>query len=250
MSLNENILNLRKKNGLSQEKLAEQIDVTRQTISNWELGETSPNPEQLKLLSKTLNVSIDELVDNTNFMNSKEKVNYSYNYEYVSKTKINGIPLVHINLGLGNGVRKAKGIIAIGNVARGIIAIGGIAMGLLSLGAISIGLISIGGLVALGLLLSIAGISIGSIAIGGIAIGLFTIGGLSIGIYSIGGMAIAKNVACGDHSYGYIAIGNYVNGTIELIKNEVSSVEIKNIILEHFPNTWNIIASILSNIKV
>lgn len=51
MQLGKNIYNLRKKNGLSQEKLAEQINVTRQTISNWELGETSPNPEQLILLS-------------------------------------------------------------------------------------------------------------------------------------------------------------------------------------------------------
>ena len=64
MKLGDNILKLRKDNHLSQEQLAEKINVTRQTISNWELGETSPNPEQLKLLSKTLNVSIDELLDN------------------------------------------------------------------------------------------------------------------------------------------------------------------------------------------
>lgn len=64
MKLGENILKLRKQKGLSQEQLGEQVDVTRQTISNWELGETTPNPEQLKLLSKTLNVSVDELIDN------------------------------------------------------------------------------------------------------------------------------------------------------------------------------------------
>lgn len=64
MKLGEKILELRKKNGFSQEQLGEKINVTRQTISNWELGETSPNPEQLKLLSKVLNVSIDELLDN------------------------------------------------------------------------------------------------------------------------------------------------------------------------------------------
>lgn len=64
MNLGENIFNLRKKKGLSQEQLGEYINVTRQTISNWELGETTPNPEQLKLLSKILNVSIDELLDN------------------------------------------------------------------------------------------------------------------------------------------------------------------------------------------
>ena len=64
MSLGEKILKLRKKQGLSQEELGDKVKVTRQTISNWELGETSPNPEQLKLLSKELQVSIDELLDN------------------------------------------------------------------------------------------------------------------------------------------------------------------------------------------
>lgn len=62
--LGEKILKLRKRQGLSQEQLGEQVNVTRQTISNWELNETAPNPEQLKLLSKALNVSIDELLDN------------------------------------------------------------------------------------------------------------------------------------------------------------------------------------------
>lgn len=62
--LGENILKLRKKQGLSQEQLGELVNVTRQTISNWELNETTPNPGQLKLLSKALNVSIDELLDN------------------------------------------------------------------------------------------------------------------------------------------------------------------------------------------
>lgn len=64
MQLGNNIYNLRKEKGLSQEKLAEKVNVTRQTISNWELGETSPNPEQLILLSKALGKSIDDLVGN------------------------------------------------------------------------------------------------------------------------------------------------------------------------------------------
>lgn len=77
MSLGKNILTLRKKNSLSQEQLGEKINVTRQTISNWELDETAPNPEQLKLLSKNLKVSIDELVDNdftNNRINNIEKM--------------------------------------------------------------------------------------------------------------------------------------------------------------------------------
>ena len=64
MNLGEKIYELRKKRGLSQEQLGEKINVTRQTISNWELGETSPNPEQLKLISQELNISIDELLNN------------------------------------------------------------------------------------------------------------------------------------------------------------------------------------------
>lgn len=64
MNLGEKILELRKENKLSQESLAEKINVTRQTISNWELGETSPNPEQLKKLSNIFNISIDNLLDN------------------------------------------------------------------------------------------------------------------------------------------------------------------------------------------
>lgn len=62
--LGENIYKLRKEKKLSQEQLAEMVGVTRQTISNWELKETSPNTEQLKALSRALNISIDELLDN------------------------------------------------------------------------------------------------------------------------------------------------------------------------------------------
>ena len=76
MALGQNILESRKKNGLSQEQLGEKVNVTRQTISNWELEETAPNPEQLKLLSKALNVSIDDLIDNDlqNVVLSKVKI--------------------------------------------------------------------------------------------------------------------------------------------------------------------------------
>ena len=84
MQLGNNIYNTRKEKGLSQEKLAEKINVTRQTISNWELGETSPNPEQLILLSKSLNKSIDELVGNEfESSKSKEKNDSLKNLKYI-----------------------------------------------------------------------------------------------------------------------------------------------------------------------
>ena len=56
------ILELRVKNGLSQEELAEKIYVTRQAVSRWENGETVPNIETLKLLSRLFDVSINTLL--------------------------------------------------------------------------------------------------------------------------------------------------------------------------------------------
>ena len=56
------LLELRKKAGLSQDELAEKVFVTRQAVSRWENGETTPNTETLKLLSKLFDVSINTLL--------------------------------------------------------------------------------------------------------------------------------------------------------------------------------------------
>ena len=64
MSFSENLYNLRKKEGLSQEEFAEKIDVSRQTISKWEIGQTTPEMDKLIMISKLFNVSIDELTEN------------------------------------------------------------------------------------------------------------------------------------------------------------------------------------------
>ena len=56
------IFELRKKSGLSQDELAEKVFVTRQAVSRWENGETTPNTETLKLLSRLFDVSINTLL--------------------------------------------------------------------------------------------------------------------------------------------------------------------------------------------
>lgn len=56
------IFELRTKNKLSQDELAEKLYVTRQAVSRWETGETTPNVETLKLLSKLFDVSINTLL--------------------------------------------------------------------------------------------------------------------------------------------------------------------------------------------
>lgn len=56
------IRTLRTQKGWSQDELAEKVHVTRQAVSRWETGETSPNPEMLKLLSRLFDVSINTLL--------------------------------------------------------------------------------------------------------------------------------------------------------------------------------------------
>ena len=62
MKFNERLLKLRKENALSQEELGEKLNVTRQTVSKWELGETTPEMEKLIEMAKLFNVSTDELI--------------------------------------------------------------------------------------------------------------------------------------------------------------------------------------------
>ena len=62
MNTKDILLELRTKNGLSQDSLAEKVFVTRQAVSRWENGETVPNTETLKLLSNLYNVSINTLL--------------------------------------------------------------------------------------------------------------------------------------------------------------------------------------------
>lgn len=63
MNLGNNLIEARKKSGLSQEMVAEKLGVSRQTISKWETGETLPDIYQENRLSKIYNLSLDELMD-------------------------------------------------------------------------------------------------------------------------------------------------------------------------------------------
>lgn len=62
METKDILLELRKKNQLTQDELAKKLFVTRQAVSRWEAGETIPNAETLKLLSMLFNVSINTLL--------------------------------------------------------------------------------------------------------------------------------------------------------------------------------------------
>ncbi|MCL2354669.1 MAG: helix-turn-helix domain-containing protein [Oscillospiraceae bacterium] len=64
MTFGDKLIELRKQSNMTQENLAEKLNVTRQTISNWELNQTKPDLDQLKSMSQFYMISIDELVDN------------------------------------------------------------------------------------------------------------------------------------------------------------------------------------------
>lgn len=219
MTFADHLISLRKQAGLSQEQLGEAVGVSRQAVSKWESGSTTPELEKLLALSNFFEITLDQLVGrNSSSLNDvptqtiefHPKGRWGWHYEYKSKHELFGLPLVHINL-RDKGFCRAKGILAIGNIATGFVSLGAISAGLLSLGALTAGLLSTGA------------ISIGLIALGGIAIGRIAIGGVAIGIYAIGGCAIGARVAVGDYARAPV--------TFE------SQQQFQQAIFEHFPNT-------------
>ncbi|HKM34088.1 MAG TPA: helix-turn-helix transcriptional regulator [Lachnospiraceae bacterium] len=62
MEFQKKLYELRKQKGISQEELADKLNVTRQTVSKWELGDSTPDLEKLRMLSDFFDISLDELV--------------------------------------------------------------------------------------------------------------------------------------------------------------------------------------------
>ena len=73
MSFGENLKNIRKQRGITQEELAEMLGVSRQAISKWESDSGYPETQKLLVISKTLQVSIDYLLNDKLVIGEKEK---------------------------------------------------------------------------------------------------------------------------------------------------------------------------------
>ncbi len=73
MKFEQKLINLRKQKSMSQEELAEKLNVTRQTISKWELGQSKPDMDKLLEISKLFDISVEELTSETVSI-GKEKV--------------------------------------------------------------------------------------------------------------------------------------------------------------------------------
>ena len=226
MTFSQQLYRLRRQRGLSQEKLGQAVGVSRQTVSKWELGETTPELEKLYLLCDFFQISMDELTGRGSGPAPEESEGPEISrepmhgrawfwrsricFEYKSRRTLFGMPLVHINL--GPGLRRARGIVALGNIAQGVLACGGISLGVVSLGGVSVGLFSLGGL-GCGLL-ALAGVAVGGIAAGGLAVGWFALGGCAVGTYALGGCALASRMAAGGLAHAPVAIGDQAIGDV------------------------------------
>ena len=73
MKFSEKLVSLRKIKGWSQEELAQKLDITRQTVSKWELDQTVPDMNKLIEISKIFEISLDELVNNIEGSNLKDE---------------------------------------------------------------------------------------------------------------------------------------------------------------------------------
>lgn len=62
MEFNNRLYQLRKQKGFSQEELASRLNVSRQTVSKWEIGDSTPDMEKLAAISDLFEVSLDELI--------------------------------------------------------------------------------------------------------------------------------------------------------------------------------------------
>lgn len=201
MDFAEKLIVLRKKAGLSQEQLADRLGVTRQSVSKWESGMTLPELGKIIVISEMFNVSVDYLVKGNageplqgEAAGLKEAAieehlakieRYFCGFEYVSKTKIGGIPLVCVRFNPNRNYVVAKGIIAIGNVAVGVFAVGGISLGVIGIGGIGIGALAVGG------------VALGGFALGAAAVGIVALGASALGIYAGGVAAMGREIAVG-----------------------------------------------------
>ena len=221
MEFRERLYQLRKGRGISQEELANAVGVSRQAVQKWEAGASTPDLSNLSALADFFGVTLDYLVrgaepEAPQAAPAERTVIHNYypgwHYEYRSRCTLLGLPLVHINLE-DRGLCRAKGIIAVGNVATGFLAVGGISAGLVSIGGLSVGLLAIGGLTA------------GAAALGGLALGLLAAlggGAFSFGI-ALGGCAVGRFLAVGGAALGQYAGGAAASGSLLAIGQDAES---------------------------
>lgn len=96
MEFHNKLYELRKQKGLSQEEMANKLNVSRQTVSKWELGDSTPEMEKLVAISDLLEISLDELV----LDKVVEPVTEKKDYTLIKKDAKKGLKIIGIILGI------------------------------------------------------------------------------------------------------------------------------------------------------
>lgn len=101
MSLGENLQFLRKKNDITQEQLAEKLEVSRQSVSKWESDTTYPEMEKLVQLCQMFHLSMDDLIQkDVSTLYVEDKSHYDSHMNLFSKMVSLGIGLILFSLSL------------------------------------------------------------------------------------------------------------------------------------------------------
>ena len=253
MGFAEHLVSLRRARGWSQEQLADYVGVSRQAVSKWESGRSTPDLDKLLTLSSLFGIPLDALVrgeesaiaeagpasdpGNGADVPQGERVVYVVrddHWEYKSKRTLFGMPLVHINC--GRGLRVARGIVAVGNLSLGGVSVGCLSAGLFSFGAFS-----------LGLLLSIGAISVDCISLGALAVGGVALGACALGVYAAGAAAAASSVAVGAAASAPVAVGVEARGLHALSgADQLTREEILAFLAQWAPGLWKPLRDLLT----
>ena len=111
MAFNNKLYELRKQKGFSQEELANRLNVSRQTVSKWEVGESTPDMEKLAAISMLFEVSLDELVLGI-------VPEQSVTSEQIVRSELYGDIKEHVLT--ENNTKKAKKVLKIAGIVAGI----------------------------------------------------------------------------------------------------------------------------------
>lgn len=248
MTTGQKIAQCRKEKGLTQKELAAELGVTRQAVSRWESDLAFPETDTFVKMSKLFGVTLDYLVnydadgcgaggEPCAAVGAKPLNLKNFYIEYVSKTHIGSLPLVHINIGLG---RTAKGVFALGIKSVGVFSVGILSLGAVSVGTLGLGLVSFSCLSLA--LLAFGAVALGIMAWGAIAVGLFAGGAVALGLFSVGAYANGVYFAVGDvaHSALGVAVGkSTADGKISVLTSEIKAMQPKiEEFLHDLPAIW------------
>ena len=208
MTIGERIAEERKKKGMTQEDMAEKLNLSRQAISKWESGSSFPDTENLLKLSLLFSVSVDYLLKGEKVEERKEEEKiFSLSFSPLSRMKerhsektLWGLPLWSVGI-------NAKGFFALGFFSKGVFSLGCFTLGGISVGMASLGLLSLGAFS--GGIVSFGAVSVALMAsVGAISISPLSIGSLSLGEISIGAFSRGRFFAYGDDAKALVALAS------------------------------------------